>query len=880
VTPDSFLAEVARIPSRADVPLPGPVPRPGDRLGRFTLLSEIGRGGMGVVYAAEDSTLGREVALKVLPTCGDDERRRRFLGEARSAAALTHTGIATVYDVGEVEGHVFIAMELIRGRTLRAALDQRALPLPEALRIAREIARALRKAHARGVIHRDLKPENVMIADDGQVKLLDFGLAKRSHAVEVSSLGGVSTEVAPTGDGPHVTTGGMRTEEGRVLGTPGYMSPEQAKGRPVDARSDVFSFGVMLYELCTGARPFAGATPAELFARLDQDEPEPPSRRDPSVPAALERVILRCLSKDPAARYAHGGEVLVELDGCAAGPPPWRRALRLAAGAAAVLALGAGAFLSLERRHEHHQPAKSAAAASLSPREAALAAYREGLEALRRGSKCTSKFEQALELDADLGAAHVQIASMGMFGAWEDAREHFRQAERLRGSLDERSLALLDAVEPVVRRQPSDWAESKRRLAAMLERWPDDAPIWHLLAAGAANFDDFEEAARHDARAIAIDPGFAEARSYQGLMLLYLGRFGDARSALQQCLAKNPAAEGCLGMLAHLADAQGACEDMEAVARQMIAATAEPAWGYSLLANALAARGQPVATVREAARQAEEGLGPVPIAVERERKRETIANLTRLAIFEGDFAGAERSARAYAELVRSSRRQAAHGAAAMALTNILEETGRAAEAAATALEFLDRRDAWEPDPGAEDMALARDATPALLLAATRWGSLAPADAAARRESWLRGWETKVTPVSRNFLWMHAYARVVQTPDEAREALLALPSYGPLPPFRPETLVEVDVGRTYLLAGRADDALPWLEHASRTCFPLHFPFEHVRARFLLAQAKEARGDQIGACHDYQSVVARWGQATPRSLTAEKAAARLGVLGCTS
>ncbi len=188
VTPDPFLAEVARIPERPDVPRGGAMPRPGDTLGRFTVLSELGRGGMGVVYAAEDRTLGREVALKVLPTSGDDERRARFLREARAAAALTHSGIATIYDVGEAEGHVFIAMELVRGRTLRAVLDarpadDRALPLAEALHVGRDIAWALGKAHERGVVHRDLKPENVMIAEDGQVKLLDFGLAKRCEVV-------------------------------------------------------------------------------------------------------------------------------------------------------------------------------------------------------------------------------------------------------------------------------------------------------------------------------------------------------------------------------------------------------------------------------------------------------------------------------------------------------------------------------------------------------------------------------------------------------------------------------------------------------------------------------------------------------------------------
>ncbi len=258
--------------------------------------------------------------------------------------------------------------------------------------------------------------------------------------------------------------------------------------------------------------------------------------------------------------------------------------------------------------------------------------------------------------------------------------------------------------------------------------------------------------------------------------------------------------------------------------------------------------------------------------MERSQKTETIANLTRMAIFEGDFVAAERSAREYEALVASNRRHSAHGSAASVLAKILDETGRPGEAARTALDFLDRRDAWEPDPSGEDVALAHDATPGLLRAALRGGSLSHEDAVARRESWRRAWGARITPVSRNFLWMYAFARVVDTEEDAREAVAALPAYGPLPPFRPGTRVEVDVARTFLLAGRADDALPLLEHATRMCMVLHFPFDHMRARLLLAETREARGDTAGACRDYQTVVSRWGRANPSSVTAATAAER--------
>jgi serine/threonine-protein kinase len=176
------------------------------------------------------------------------------------------------------------------------------------------------------------------------------------------------------------------------------------------------------------------------------------------------------------------------------------------------------------------------------------------------------------------------------------------------------------------------------------------------------------------------------------------------------------------------------------------------------------------------------------------------------------------------------------------------------------------------------MALAQDVSPSLLRVALRAGRLSAADLAARRDPWLRAWTARVTPVSRNFLWMYAYARVADSPEDARDALAALPAYGALPPFRPETMVEVDVGRTYLLAGRVDEAIPWLTHATRTCSVLRFPFEHVRAHLLLGEAQEAKGDQAAACASYDAVVQRWGRARPRSVTAEKAAERETALHC--
>ena len=892
----AFLAEIERTPSGADVPVVDTLPRPGDLLGRFTILSELGRGGMGVVYAAEDRTLGREVALKVLPASDDEERRGRFLREARSAAAVTHPGIATLYDVGEIDGRVFIAMELVRGRTLREILEARAgspegraLPIPEALRVAREIARALARAHARGLIHRDLKPENVMIADEGPVKLLDFGLAKQIGVLETDRT--MSVRAAAEGGAPisgdAAAAPGMLTEDGSILGTPGYMSPEQAKGGHVDTRTDVFSFGVMLYELCTGSRPFPGATLMAFAIALHRDEPTPPSQRNPAVPPELERVILGCLRRAPADRYADAGAVLRDLepprDGAERAAPrrPWAPRVAAAALAALVLVVagvhyGVGPWV--RAREGSRAVAVDATPTPSSSSEAAVAAYRAALSAFRRGKDMGDGFERALELDPALGAAHVQLAALGLVGMTESAREHLRSAEGLRGTLGERDVALLDAVEPVVGRQPSDWAESNRRLAARLERAPGAAELWYLLGVGHGNFEDFDVAARDLERALALDPGFGAASHYLGLMLMYSGRFDEAQQTLARCLARDPGALECLESIQHLQTDQGACEAMEGTARQAIAASTETRWGYWGLANALAARGRPTATVREALRLAGEIPVGAPAAVAREYEKQRVWSQAYFEALQGDFGAAEKRAREFIQLGAASDQQQVHGRGAWLLADVLEEMGRPVEAAGVAMDFLDRRDAWEPDPRAEDGALAWDTTPSLIRTALHGGRLSPIEATIRRDVWLLSWKARLTPVSRNFLWLFGQARVVDTPETARAALDALPAHGALPPYRPQTLVDADVGRTYLLAGRAADALPWLEHATRKCEVLSYPFEHVRAHLLLAQAREATGDRPGACAAYQVVLERWGQAKPRSVTAEQARARLQALGC--
>jgi Tol biopolymer transport system component len=275
----------------------------GSRLGPYEIVAPIGVGGMGEVYRARDGRLGREIALKVLPTevAQDSERRTRFEQEARAASALAHPNIVTVYDVGESDSTVWIAMELVEGRTVRDLLASGPLSARRALEIGTQVAEGLAAAHAAGIVHRDLKPENLIVSRDGYVKILDFGLAKL-----------VERGIAAA-EGPTVSAGAPGTEPGTVMGTVGYMSPEQAAGQPLDFRSDQFSFGSILYEMATGHRAFQRKTGVETLAAILREEPKAIAELNPTAPAPLRWTIERCLAKEPDERYASTKDLARDL---------------------------------------------------------------------------------------------------------------------------------------------------------------------------------------------------------------------------------------------------------------------------------------------------------------------------------------------------------------------------------------------------------------------------------------------------------------------------------------------------------------------------------------------------------------------------------------
>ncbi|APR80648.1 Serine/threonine protein kinase PrkC, regulator of stationary phase [Minicystis rosea] len=962
------------------MPSPGPDPssqrqpgrarrgllQPGDQLGRFTIEGIVGEGGMGAVYSARDAKLGRKVALKVIAGDSDDpeavERIKRFLREARSAAALDHPNAVSIFDVGEEDGLSFIAMELVHGLPLRMYVGTDEPDVRTRLHWLVEIAGALAAAHRARLIHRDIKPENVMIRDDGRAKVLDFGLARRTAKLpdEVTGQTAITTS---TEDGSTAITA-----VGTLLGTPQYMAPEQIRSEPMDGRSDQFSWGVLAYELLSGTLPWPG-NGLHAMARILSDAPRPLRTVCPAVPEEAAAVVMRTLSKMPADRFPSMDDVITALDaftdpgssgartvprpsmapasraarGASMRPPasppenatqrsadpfagaplpkparvprvpkvevveappsapeatpqapfepdgePLRpRGLLFAAIAIIAAALSFVGLRNLRAKTPAPSPAASASSASAprvaattvtdlpdpkTPSPDALAAYRAGLTEVRFGGS-RDAFERATVLDPSLGAAHLMYAVDAIEGELtDDARSHLRKASELRSSLTERDQLLLDSMEPVLLRQPASWAESSRRLAIAVERFPMDAQLWYEHGFVALSAEGLEPSTRYLERAVALDPKYAQAMGQEAENLMYLGRWPEARSVLDRCISIAPTFTTCSIELARLFEHRGTCDEEETMARQLVTASPAQAVAQGLLASALAARGRPEAAVREALRLKWAAIpGPARQQAERE---DTLS----LALLSGDFVTATELARAIEAAAEPSRHESEHGRAARKLTQILIETGRLPDAGRTAEAYLGRHDAWEPDPRSEDFALAGDATPSLLAAALRAQKLTRAELATKRAEWVRGWERKVTRDFKSYIWAHGYAGTVETADDARDALATLPAYEPLPSFFPKTLVEASVGLTFLLGGRADEALPWLTRAAKSCRVLEFPVEHTRAQLWLGQAHEAKGDKASACAAYRVVRDRWGKAKPRSITAEKAAERMRAAGC--
>jgi serine/threonine-protein kinase len=875
----------------------------GAKIGRFRIERELGAGGMGVVYEAVDERLDRRVALKVLPpdALGDDERRRRFLREARAAAAVTHPNVAVVYDADEVLGRIFIAMELVRGESLRERLARGPLGVGDALRVARAVLAGVAAAHAAGVVHRDLKPDNVMIDASGHVKVLDFGIARREPSPDARAAG------APGPTGPV-------TREGQVIGTPGYMSPEQALGMSLDRRSDVFSLGVMLYEMVTGRLPFAGPTPTAVILATVRDEPTPPRVLVPTLPLALEEIVLACLHKVADERPADAAAVLERLealahdgaaqdagaDGVAPAPAAQiglaptvsrgpitsalaatvaasavskRRPSRRAALVAAVLGLlvaGGAAVWAISRTPGAPATASPASSSTGVPITSlpdpqttspdALAAFRRALTALRAADWALAEreLERAVELDPSFAAAQLRLAlALDVSGQPSRAREAFKQAEIAATTLDERDRAFLLALEPYL--TMGDRKEAGVRLEAARRRFTGDAELAWMAAYMSSESDPKRTLDAADA-ALAIDPLYADAWQAKAWAHNDRGETEMELDALARCVERIPAATDCRMELAHSYAGNGRCHEMLTVAKRIRE-------GYEeLIADALLATGAGATAAEEALRQGRPLAAP-------ERAVVLDAHLGAIHALEGRFPQAFEHAREAARRAGSQPAEAPQARAARLLAELELETGNPAGAADLAADFLRRHAALLPSSLRQPRNDER-----LWMTSVRHlaGRVDAAEMKRAREQWIASWGQARAPAGE--VWFYGHASLASTADEARAALAAAPVFRPGTRRRYGAHPDVAVGRVYVLAGRAAEALPHLERGARSCWQLPFPFDRVRVQLWLGRAYAETGATAQACAAYRTVLERWGRAEPRSVTAEEARERAAKLGC--
>jgi eukaryotic-like serine/threonine-protein kinase len=907
----------------------------GQTFGRYTIEDLLGQGGMGQVYRAQDNRLHRRVALKVLlAQRGDEgqweEAKARMLREARIAAALEHPNAVSIYDLGAVDGVPFIAMEYVPGQNLCTYVGDANTPWELKLRWLIDAAGALAAAHDAGLVHRDVKPENVMVREDGRVKVLDFGIARRAAV----GAGGADA-TGPQGAVPTLTGHGV------IVGTLRYMPPEQLAGKPLDGRADQFAWAVMSYELFAGEAPWPAQTDIVATVTAILTAPPPPLfDRATFLPEPVVSAIHRALSKAPEERFATMRDLVATLELYAAPPaahssvpprpaaaaasipvlpvsssmrssdagaptaaalgtdgalavdrlPSARHAARsraaryAAAGVAAAIVTGLCVFLGL-RGHRAHALAPPGAGASApvvtvldlpvsaSSVPAAAVAYRAGLQAEHDANRevATSSFLEAATKDPGMGAAHLRYAMIAFFYHTVEAHSHFLKATELRSTLTAHDSALLDALAPLFDKQPPDWSASERQLDAASRQEPKDAELLYELSWVRLEQNKHNEAIATADAALALDPRFvaalyAKLRAFQAQG----DTEGVARTA-EQCLEAAPQAATCLHVRLQTYANAGRCESYEQDARRLIAINPDDSEGYEGLAGAAFALGRPLQGVLEPLRNAWKHSGDDAAWSE-------ASDRTDLDALLGDRAELDKWLDAMDRVAEKGNDGFQYLNAAWARVEELSELGALDRAARVAGDFLDRRDSWQNDPGMDAQTIAFDVVPVMSRALARGGKIADKEFRQRRDAWIAGWRQRVSPEVAPYLWIYGYAQTTTTPAEAEEAMAALPEYSPLPPYRSSFIADAAIGRTFLLAGRVGDAIPLLERATSRCDPFEDPFAYVHASLWLGEAREAEGKKDLACDSYQRVIKLWSGFGPKSVSLREARAKAAALAC--
>ena len=873
---------------------------------------------MGQVYRAYDPRLRRKIALKVLRIDKDNEATasygalERILREARAAAALDRPNAVSVFDVGEVDGTPYIAMELVQGVSMRDYVGDPTVSYDRRVRWLVDIARALAAAHERGLVHRDVKPENVMVRDDGVIKVLDFGIAKRMK-LEMDPLD--ATDALTGADVGNAIT---ETVKGQITGTPRYLAPEQVTAGEIDGRTDQFAWGVLAYELLHGRPPWLEDKGVmHMLVAIASHHPPSLSRLVANLPAVVSATVMRALSKAPQDRFQTMNEVVAALEPFEQNsrrsvadtavsvattrtdiapmiPPlaflPKKKPPRhlWLIGAAAAVSAGIAALLAFRSDSAHREATALVTSASAPTRlsvteqpppassnQEAISAFRAAMQAFRDGTFAAIResLGRAVTLDPGLAAAPLRLAVFSSLIETDEpeAKNSYKRASQFRTRLSEHDQALLYALEPYFQRDPSDPAECERRVQAAVERFPDDAEMAFYLGWIRYDLGRLTSALEAFNRAIEIDPKFALAWSNKGGCQAYLGDFDGALKSLDRCLAISPQATESLWYRTIIFEQEGACAQQEEDARRWISKDPEDSFAYSALAKALFAQGRSIEAVRATLEQKWARYTP------EHRSRTEALDRVYLDIAAGDFDAAEKGALDVERIVAGQSAAAAHAEPARILVEIYRETGRDARARAVADKYVKRKDAWRPANRVDDGAIASDPIPDMLSALVHSNAITPETFEERRQEWLRVWEKKTTEAFAHYVWVYAHAVPAETPDDAKAALAALPKYAPLPPFLPQTLSVAQVGQTYLLAGKPIEALPFLKKACTSCMALYKPIAHTRAHLRLGDALAATGDAKGACASYKVVLDRWGSEA-RSVTAREARARRTSLRC--
>lgn len=567
-----------------------------------------------------------------------------------------------------------------------------------------------------------------------------------------------------------------------------------------------------------------------------------------------------------------------------------RRGLTTAAIATASLAAGLGLMRLLSGRPTATPPESPTTASPASPDAAragaptvvtdlplpesinaqALTAYREALQAHRDAMAEGPHLQRAIDLDPTMAAAHLRLAAYEQQADPKRAAGHLRRASQLRAALGERDQGVLQALMPALTQQ--DFAETRRLLEALRDRFPGDAELAAMHGVACMFVGQMGAATGELESAVALDPRFAWAYWQLGQARLYMGDYEGAEEALDRCLVISPASTDCHRSFDTLRATSGDCRGLLDDARAWTAADPQSEWAWETLARGLVGVGAPVERVQEAVAQQIKWMS------DPRRTQAATEARGRLAQLAGSFDEAEQATEKLEKLVAPSSTAEDHAVPARAAVAILREMGRPLDAARVAEDFFARRAEWAVTPTVEYSAVANDPTPALLNAELRAGTIDRATFTAERDTWLSEMTARGPPWITSYLWMHGVAALAQTPEEATEALSLLPKYEPLASFRPFTMVDAGIGRTYVLAGRVDDGLPLLRRAASNCFAFDVPIEWVRAQLWLGVGLEAANDTAGACAAYVAVLSRWPDARPRSITADAARGRAATLHC--